>query len=74
MPTTTARRNIVNTRLLLMAKGYGAINMSDYHEMYENFRHEYDPHYFYEDEDESDNKPVDPDDWARNNEDFDGGP
>ena len=48
--------------------------MSDYHEMYENFRHEYDPHYFYEDEDESDNKPVGPDDWARNNEDLDGGP
>ena len=42
--------------------------MSDYHEMYENFRHDYDPHYFYEDEEE-DNRPVKPDDWAEPNTD-----
>ena len=34
--------------------------------------HEYDPRYFYEDEDsEESNRPVEIDDWAKN--DFDGG-
>ena len=50
--------------------------MSDYHEMFEEWRgvvREYDPDYPIDggrDNDE-DNKPVDPDAWANN--DFDGG-
>ena len=51
--------------------------MSDYHEMFENWIdhgcHEYDPRYFHEDEDEGNNKPVGHDDWARNNDDLEGG-
>lgn len=48
--------------------------MSDYHEMYENW-HElgYDPAYVGEEADEHSNEPVRPDDWARNNEDLEGG-
>lgn len=33
----------------------------------------YDPAYVGEEQDNHDNEPVDPDDWARNNDDLDGG-
>jgi len=48
--------------------------MSDFHEMYETW-HElgYDPAYVGDERDEEDNNPVRPDDWARNNEDLEGG-
>lgn len=49
----------------------------DYHEMFENWTdggyHEYDPAWIHED-DRHNNNPVDTNDWARDNEDFDGGP
>ena len=51
--------------------------MSDYHEMYEygieHGYHDYDPQYFHEEDDQESNTPVRPDDWARNNEDLEGG-
>jgi len=50
--------------------------MSDYHEMYENWQDGfgYDPAYVGDEKpDEENNKPVNPDDWANTNDDFDGG-
>jgi hypothetical protein len=49
--------------------------MSDFHDDWtDHGYHDYDPRYFYEkDDDEGNNKPVNPDDWARNNEDLEGG-
>jgi len=35
--------------------------------------HDYDPRYFYEEDEDENNQPVHPDDWARNNEDLEGG-
>ncbi len=50
------------------------ILMSDYHEMFEHMSElGYDPAYVGEERDEEDNRPVRPDDWARNNEDLEGG-
>jgi len=51
--------------------------MSDYHEMYKDWSellHDYDPDYPIDGgRDDDDNKPVNPDDWARNNNDLEGG-
>ena len=57
-------------------KGYGHSSMSDYHEMYDNWQDGfgYDPAYVGDEKpDEENNKPVNPDDWANTNDDFDGG-
>ena len=66
-----------NTLTPRQGKGYGHSNMSDYHEMWENLHelvHDYDPDYPIDGgRDDHDNHPVGPDDWARNNEDLEGG-
>ena len=50
--------------------------MSDYHEMWDEFRNspygEYDPEYFNEKDDKEDNRPVNPDDWAKNHNELEG--
>ena len=46
--------------------------MPDFPDWIDNGYQDYDPQYFYEDDDYN-NKPVNPDDWARNNDDLEGG-
>jgi len=58
----------------LTVRGCGHTNMSDFHEMYESWQDlGYDPAYVGEEREDEDNRPVRPDDWARNNEDLEGG-
>lgn len=52
--------------------GSGDSNMSDFYDGWPDLS--YDPAYVGEEQEEDeDNRPVRPDDWARNNEDLEGG-